>query len=364
MSVEPSRPGAALRDATLAVYLLALVYGSLYPGTGWRSIGVAELGFLLDPWPRYWTWFDLGVNVAIYLPLGLLVGARRPRGGVRWVLTVVAGGSALSLSIEALQGFLPERVASRADWLANTTGVLIGTLFARRATRLAAWSDAHWARRSLTGSERAAGVGLLLLWVVLQLQPVRPLFGHGDLGGLILRVTGLDPRAGLDLALPIEAFATAAAVVAVGLMVREVWPARAPRLQITLALIGAALLIRSLGAGLQTGLSQALGWLSAGAQGGLVTGAAALSMLAAGRRQARMWAAVTALAATSVLTNVFPHDAYGASALLQSQRGSWRNFNGLLQALAMLWPFAALVWCALRVRALRPPPLASEERLR
>lgn len=364
MSVEPSRPRAALRDVALASYLLALVYGSLYPGTGWRSIGVSGLSFLLDPWPRYWTWFDLTVNVALYLPLGALLASRTRGAGLRRVAAAVLLGSAVSLTIETLQGFLPDRVASRADWIANSAGVLVGALASRFGPRPPAWSQDHRARHSLSAGDRAAGVALLGLWIALQLHPGRPLFGHGNLSGFILRTTGVDPRAAMDLALPIEAFATAAAVVAIGLIIREIWPARAPRVAITVALIGAALLVRSLGAGLQTGLAQAAGWLSAGAQGGLVTGAAALSMLAAGRRQARMWAAILAVAATAVLTNLFPHDTYGASALLQSQRGAWRNFNGLLQALEVLWPIAALAWCALRARALRPPTLATEERPR
>ena len=114
----------------------------------------------------------------------------------------------------------------------------------------------------------------------------------------------------------------------------------------------------------QAGPAQAFGWLSAGAQGGLVTGAAALSVLASGRRRARLWVAVTAIATTALLTNVFPHDAYGAATLPRPERSAWRNFNGLLQALAAIWPLAAAFWCIRRARALRPADLPSMERIR
>ena len=361
MSDEPSRPRAALRDVVLAAYLLALVYGSLYPWTGWRSIGVSGIGFLFDPWPRYWTWFDLGVNLLIYAPLGGLLLERLPGGALQRFAIAVACGSAVSLGLESLQGFLPDRVASRADWLANTAGTLLGALAARRGVRLPRWSREDWERTSLAGPDRAAGLALLGVWVLIQLQPARPLFGHGEVE-VALRALDLHLRTDQGWALPIEAFVTAAGVVAVGLLIREVWPARAPRIAVTVAFIGAALLARSLGAGLQTGLSQAFGWLSAGAQGGLVTGAAALSLLAAGRRRARMWAAIGAVGAAAMLTNLFPHDAYGAGALLQSQRGTWRNFNGLLQAIAVLWPIAAIAWCASRLRALGASEALSEER--
>lgn len=384
MPVEPSRPRAVLRDVVLGAYLLALVYGTLYPWSGWRSTGLAGIGFLFDPWPRYWTWFDLTVNVAIYLPLGALLAGRVPRGRVApWVL-VVAGASALSLLLESLQAFLPGRVPSRADWLANTAGALLGALAALRGLRAPDWPHARWARRSLDSADRAAGLALLTVWVLVQLHPQRPLFGHGDVVDAVLRAistaTAPDPspglsappeatlaaglRAGLDYGLALEAFATAAAIVAIGMVVREIWPARAPRVQITVAVVLAALAARSLGAALQGGPAQAFGWLSAGAQGGLVTGTAALSMLASGRRRARLWVAVAAIATTALLTNVFPHDAYGATMLPRPERSAWRNFNGLLQALAAIWPIAAGLWCIRRVRALRPAELPSMERIR
>jgi VanZ family protein len=371
-----------LRRLLLGAYLLALVYGSLYPLSGWRATGQQGIDFLFDPWPRYWTWFDLLSNVLIYLPFGALLSASHADARrLRSIVVVVLLAASVSLALETLQGFLPGRVPSRADWLANMLGALLGASAARLADRTSVWPRRQWRRQSIPGAESAAGLALLGAWLLLQIHPQRLLFGHGDLLEPLARMlspilgrvfpgqpTGADPipvsglqivtlKAGIEYSAPIEAFATSAAVVGVGLIVREIWPARAPRMAITAALLGAALLIRGTAAGVLLGPAQSVTWLTAGAQGGLVTGAAALSMLASGRRRARLWIAVAAISLTAVLTSLFPEDAYSQSMMQRWDRGAWRNFHGLLQALALLWPLAAIGWCLARLRALRAADL-------
>lgn len=383
MPMEPSSPDAMLRRLLLFAYLLALVYGTLYPLSGWRSTGQQGVDFLFDPWPRYWTWFDLLSNVLIYVPFGALLSASRPdvrpRRTLRSILTIVVVAATVSLALEALQGFLPGRVPSRADWLANTLGALLGALAARGFGLGSVRARQDWHRKSLPAPEGAAGVALLGAWLLLQIHPQRLLFGHGDfldpmaraltaLAGLASDALGVPTdigavplpgvhatslKANTQYGAPIEAFATSAAVVGLGLIVREIWPARAPRMAITAALLGIALLIRTVAAGLLLGPTQSISWLTAGAQGGLVTGAAALSMLASGRRRARLWIAIGAIALTAVLTSLFPEDAYSRSMMQRWDRGAWRNFHGLLEALALLWPLAAVGWCGVRLRALR-----------
>ena len=44
-------------------YLVLIGYASLYPFANWRDLGVPPLEFLDADWPRYWTFFDLAVNV-------------------------------------------------------------------------------------------------------------------------------------------------------------------------------------------------------------------------------------------------------------------------------------------------------------
>lgn len=394
MPMEPSSPDAMLRRLLLVAYLLALVYGTLYPLSGWRSTGQQGVEFLFDPWPRYWTWFDLLSNVLIYVPFGILLSASRPdirtRRSLRTIATIMAIAASVSLTLETVQGFLPGRVPSRADWLANTLGALLGALAARGLGRGSGWARQDWRRKSLPGPEGAAGLALLGAWLLLQIHPQRLLFGHGDflepmsralaaLAGLAADASGVPPDTGTvplpgvqgaslkaspHYGAPIEAFATSAAVVGLGLIIREIWPARAPRMAITAALLGFALLIRTTAAGLLLGPTQSTSWLTAGAQGGLVTGAAALSMLASGRRRARLWIAIGAISLTAVLTSLFPEDTYSHSMMQRWDRGAWRNFHGLLEALALLWPLAAIGWCSVRLRALRlaDAPLKESDR--
>ncbi|MFP5460674.1 MAG: VanZ family protein [Gammaproteobacteria bacterium] len=381
MPVEPSNRHSRIPEVLLGAYLLALVYGTLYPWTGWRATGQPALGFLLEPWPRWWTWLDVLVNVAVYVPLGAF-GVPLLRRRMRLpaaLLAAVALAGAISLGLEALQSFLPARVASRLDWVANTGGALAGALAAAALSPLPLWHRAPWQRASLHGIAGASGLALLASWLAIQLPPQRVPFGNGDFVEPLVTALGLalgpvlaaiDPGLAWDAgawiargvaalrlesekAVLVEACGTAAAVAAIGLLVRELYPAGAPRGLITAGLVLAAAGARSLSAELLLGPGQAFAWLTAGAQGGLVTGVILLAILASGRRRARLRWAIAAIALTALLTSMFPEDPYHASMLQRWDRGAWRNFDGLLEGTALVWPFAAILWCALRLRALR-----------
>lgn len=389
MPVEPSNHPSRVPEVLLGAYLLALVYGSLYPWAGWRATGVPLLSFLAEPWPRYWTWLDLLVNVAVYLPLGALAAilARRHLRATLSVLAALVIGGGLSLAVEALQGFLPSRVASRPDWLANTAGALAGGLAGIALARLPVWRHGHWQRSSLPRFAGATGLALLASWLVIQCPPQRVPFGNGDfiepllatLGAAFAPLPGLADiapgapdatrwlaqqaaslRLGIEYIVLIEACGTAAAVATIGLLVREIYPSEVPRHLLTAGLVAAGGAARSASAALLLGSDQAFAWLTAGAQGGLVAGAILLAILSSGRRRARLRWAIAAIALTALLTSVFPPDPYHASMLQRWDRGAWRNFDGLLEATALVWPFAAILWCALRLRALgahRPSPI-------
>jgi len=140
------------------------------------------------------------------------------------------------------------------------------------------------------------------------------------------------------------------------MLVREMFPASAPRVLITGALLAVAALTRAATSAALFGVSHSVSWLTAGAQGGLAVGVVLLSVLAAALRRTRLWICIGAIALTATLTCVFPVDAYYASALGRWDRGAWRNFTGLLEAAALLWPFAAIAWCAVRLTGMRADP--------
>jgi hypothetical protein len=78
---------------------------------------------------------EWSANVVLFLPIGLFfAGALRPLRRI-WVVPIAA---AMSSAIELSQKFwLPSRVASVGDVLANTTGALLGVLILLAVSR---WS--------------------------------------------------------------------------------------------------------------------------------------------------------------------------------------------------------------------------------
>ena len=142
------------------------------------------------------------------------------------------------------------------------------------------------------------------------------------------------------------------AVIGIGLLVREVLPTGAPRAAITTALLTLGLLIKTVAGAAMLGPDKSLGWLTAGAQGGLLMGAVGLALLSAARRMTRLRLAILALALNCTLTTSFPFDAYYASAVAGWQNSGWRNIDGMLRGAATVWPYATIVWCIWRLRAL------------
>ena len=108
-------------------YTALVVYASLHPFSGWRDLGLSPFAFLDAGWPHYWTGFDLGVNVAAYIPLGFLLAltlARLPGRASAAIAAAIIGGL-LSFGLESLQTWLPARVPSNLDLACNTLGASI-----------------------------------------------------------------------------------------------------------------------------------------------------------------------------------------------------------------------------------------------
>ena len=86
------------------VYIGLIVYASLYPFVDWRDQGVPAWDFLLSPWPKYWTGFDLLTNVVGYAPLGFFLALSALRLHWRGSATLWATllGALLSLLMEEI----------------------------------------------------------------------------------------------------------------------------------------------------------------------------------------------------------------------------------------------------------------------
>ena len=362
------RPSALSRQA-LAVYTMLIVYGSLYPFSGWRTLGIGPFAYLTDPLPQYLTAFDVITNVLGYMPFGALaVLALYPR----WRGAIAAGvafigGAMLSGSMEAVQTYLPTRVASNLDLAANALGALLGAALTAPATSMLL--DRGLLRRMrFMWFERDAAymIGLSALWPFAAMYPAPFLFAVGDLPRVLW--SSIDPvmqdtllawtpaawnvaawPAHLGAKLPDGAWQTLitslnlfAALVLATLPMRT----RAPRVRLLLGLVIATLGAKAGATFLQSRSGLTFNWATDGAIAGIACGTLAglLSL-----RCSRAWRATLAglaLIVALVLVNLLPVNPYFDIVLADWRQGRYLHFNGLSQWLAWVWPYAALGWLA------------------
>lgn len=355
------------------VFTLLVLYASLYPFEGWRFQGAQPLHFLAEPWPRYWTRFDVVANALGYAPLGFLIALGMLRSGAgRWSWPVAAGLPALlSLVIESVQTYLPMRVPSNLDLVLNAGGALVGATAAvwlERMGGLRRWSRfrADWLVPRAQGS-----LVLLALWPVALLYPVSVPFGLGQVWaraelGLVRLFDGtpflawlpVRPSPPAPLSLLAEAFCVGLALLTPLLMgyadVRTVW-----RRGVFLSLFFAcALGTAALSSALTFGPAQAWAWLTPQAELGLLT-ALIVGLLALGLPE--RWCQLLmllCLASCLTLLNSAPDSPYFEESLHLWEQGRFIRFHGLSQWLGWIWPFAAL-WVGLRALARPPTPAAA-----
>jgi VanZ family protein len=339
--------GSPLSRFLLLAYVLLTVYASLYPLEGWRDPGAAAFAFLAAPWPRYITAFDVAANVLGYLPLGALAALAlhpRLRGAVA-VPVALAGGVALSAALEAMQSFLPSRVASQVDLLANAAGTLLGAMLGARA---APWLLGRGplkrlrAEAFLPGARTDLGLTLVGLWLFAQLNPATLLFGTGDLRDLLSGSAG--PVRAAELFVSVEALTAAGNLVAVALLASVLMTGAAAARALLLALVCAALAVKALAFAILMRAEDALAWATPGAQAGLALGVTLMLVAVALPRTARLALAAVLLAAATVLVNLAPPNPYTAATLKVWQQGHFLNFNGLTRLVSAAWPFAALAY--------------------
>lgn len=340
----------------LAAYVLLVAYASLYPLSGWREPAGAALGFLFAPKPRYVTGFDLGANFLGYFPFGLLCAlALHPRYARGAALIALASGAALSLALESAQSYLPARIPSNLDVLANIAGAAAGGV---AGARLAPWLlDAGPLRRLRAaafepGAAADFGVTLLALWLFAQLNPATLLFGTGDLRDLVAGSAG-KPH-GAEIFVSIETATAVANLAAVALLASAVARQGAPLRRLLLGLLASALVVKTLAMAILMRAENLFAWLTPGAQLGLAAGIVlALSTLALPRIARLVLAAVLLMAAT-VLVNLAPPNPYLAATLKVWEQGHFLNFNGLTRLVGSLWPFVALGYLIYLASARQP----------
>jgi hypothetical protein len=264
--------------------------------------------------------------------------------------------------MEALQNFLPSRVASNVDFGLNAVGTLVGAS-AATGLELGGAID-HWSRfreRWFIPEARGALV-LLALWPFALLFPAAVPLGLGQvmerlesaiaewlqetpfLEWLPVREVELQPLvpAAELLCVALGAFIPCLLGYTILRVVRQ-------RAVFAMTMVALGTAVTALSAALSWGPAHAWAWLSLPVRLGLLFGLMlALLMLAVPRRGCAAMLLLALVVHLSVL-NQAPASAYFADTLQAWEQGRFIRFHGLAQWLGWLWPYAVLVYVLARV---------------
>ena len=338
------------------MYVALVVYASLYPFANWRDQGIAPWSFLWAPLPRYWSGFDVALNVVGYVPLGallVLLILRSTRRGAP-VLGAMLCAGALSLLMEGLQSYLPQRVASREDWLLNTAGAALGALLALALARAGwlAWWDA-WQRRWLAPQSRGV-LALLLAWPAALLFPAAVPFGMGQVWNRLANAVDALLAWGALAPGPAPVAVSAAlapsselACVALGLLVPCllgfcVVQSVRHRVALVLLLLAVGFAATGLSAALSWGPGHTWAWLNPTAGAGAALALVLALALASVPARVNASLALLALGLSVGLLNQAPDSPYFAQTLHAWEQGRFIRFHGFAQWLGWAWPYAAM----------------------
>lgn len=351
------------------LYTGLVVYASLFPFDGWRDQGIAPWSFMTAALPRYWTWFDVQINVAGYVPLGFLLALSAMRSErMRWpLLLATLAGASISFLMETMQAYLPRRVPSNVDFALNALGTLLGAVLASLLQRLGTidrWSRfrAGW----LSNDARGAMV-LLALWPLALLFPAAVPLGLGQvferleaalaeeladtpfLEWLPIREVELQPLVPGAEMLCVLLGALIPCLIGYGIVAgtkRRAWFL----LALTLVGIGAT----ALSSALSYGPAHAWAWWSLPVRVGWAAALVLSVLLLPVPARGCAALALLALALHLSLLNQAPASAYFAQTLQTWEQGRFIRFNGLAQWLGWGWPFAAGIYLVLRLSKSEP----------
>ena len=351
-----------------------IVYASLYPFAEWRDQGISPLNFLTAPLPKYWTGFDVAANLAGYAPLGFLLALLVLRGGrMKWAISfAVLGAATLSLCMETLQSYLPSRVPSNVDLALNILGAWLGAGLAWALEKLGVVDSWSRFRARWFASDARGALTLLVLWPVALLFPASVPMGLGQvferfeaaladalvatpfLAWLPVRDVELQP-----LVPGVELVCVALGALAPCLLgycvIRSAWK----RAAFALMALTAGIAASALSAALSYGPEHAWAWLDLPVRVGLALAVLMALLLLPVRRRGAAAFALLALAVQLSLLNQAPASAYFWQTLQTWEQGRFIRFNGIVQWLGWVWPYAALLYVLARLAGRDAPDTES-----
>ena len=356
------------------MYVALIVYASLYPFTDWRVPGVSPWAFLLLPWSRWWMGFDLISNLLGYMPLGALLFGALVRSGWnigRAFALALALGAGLSLTMELLQNFLPQRVSSNVDLALNVAGTGCGALLGALVHTLGGVERWQQLRERWFIAHSAGGLSLLLLWPVGLLVPAPVTLGTGQVWPRLrdalaewLSDTSLaawtqpwlqaNAHAPTALAPGSEFIAIAFGLLGPCLIAFTVSLPGWRRMLLAGGAASIGLLATTLSTALNFGPQHALAWRTPTALAALAAGLGLALLLVWVPRRAAAGLALVALAVLVALVAQAPSDPYFAESLQAWEQGRFIRFHGAARWVGWLWPYAAMAYLLVRLGARDP----------
>lgn len=359
----PSNRKTAAWPLTL-VYVALVVYASLYPFDNWRNQGVLPWVYLTQPLPKYWTWFDVAINIAGYAPLGFLgvLTALRTGQGKYALLPVTLMIFLFAMCLEGLQSYLPSRFASNVDLWLNGLGGLLGGAVAWVLEKVGAIDRWSHFRRTWFVQQARGGLVLLALWPIAVVFPAAVPLGLGQvlerveaaLGEALSNTPFLEwlPMRTIELQ-PLLPGAQLLCVLLGALipilLAFSILRTFFQRVTFLMAVLAVSVVVSSISAGLSYGPEHAIAWLTLPVQLGLV-GAAVAGLLSL-FLSARSCIAVLllALVAQLFMLNLAPASPYFAQTLQTWEQGRFIRFHGVVQWLGWLWPFVTVGYVMSRI---------------
>ena len=346
------------------IYAGLLVYASLYPFADWRYQGIVPWAFLASPLPKYWTGFDVAINVLGYMPLGfflVLSALRSGRAGHAIGLATLMAG-VLSLTMESLLSYLPARVPSNVDFVLNVVGAWLGALIAWSMEELGMIDRWSRLRADWFVPDSRGGLVLLALWPLALLFPPAVPFGLGQvlerleagladalqdtpfLDWLPLRDIELQP-----LVPGVEWVCVVLGVLIPCLLGYCIIRSVSQRALFVLLVFALGLATTTLSAALSYGPEHAWAWFSLPVKAGMMTALTLVILMLRLPRRASAALVLLALGVYLSLLNQAPASPYFAQTLSTWEQGRFIRFHGLAQWLGWLWPYAALVYVLTQV---------------